>query len=354
MEADKKDRVKLSTFPVDRRAEISPYWNCCSFLPHRSFGGFHGTIYNCIDTDRHFLVLICLGIVAVKTGILEERSLGNVSKLVMRMALPAYLFINTAEGATRAGLAQSLLVLPLAGALYVVLFLLSLVMEKGFRLKGNRGRVFRAIAMFGNVGFMGIPLVVELYPDTALLYISLFSILDQVLFWTYGVSMTYPVAEQGAPRQKGSLKSLLSPALIAILAGTVFVLLDLHLPYVFTQALTKLGSASMPLSLLYIGGLLAMTDVRQGLKCKEIYVEIVVKMLLLPLVYFFVMSRLGVPTDMAGTLTFMAGLPAINMVAMLSKSNGSDGTYAVCAVMLTTVASLVTLPLLSLGMSLMG
>ena len=301
-----------------------------------------------------FLILIIFGILAVKFGILDEHSLGSVSKLVMRMALPAYIFINTAEGATRQGLAESLLVIPLAIALYLMLFLLSLLLEKVFHLKGNRGHVFRAIVMFGNVGFMGIPLVVELYPDTALLYISLFTILDQGLFWTYGVSLTKPVSEQKEKISLKNLKNLLSPALVAIVGATVLVLLNIHLPKLLTTTLSKLGTASMPLSLLYIGGMLSMTDVRKVLRCGELYAEIGLKMLLLPIVFFLVMKLCQVPTDMAGTMTFLTGLPAINMVAMLSKNNGSDGDYAVCAVMMTTLACLVTLPLVSLGMVLLG
>lgn len=301
-----------------------------------------------------FLFLLLMGIVAMKCGILDEHSLGNVSKLVMRLALPAFIFINTAEGATRAGLAQSLLVIPLAAALYLLLLGLSAALERVFHLQGNRSRVFRAIVMFGNVGFMGIPLVVELYPDTALLYISLFTILDQGLFWTYGVSLTRPVTAEKEPFTLKGLKNLLSPALAAILLATALVLLDIHLPKVLVTALDKLGDASMPLSLIYIGGMLSLTDVRKVLRCGELYAEIGLKMLLLPLVYFAVMKLMGVPADMAGTVTFLTGLPAINMVAMLSKNNGSDGDYAVCAVMMTTLACLVTLPLVSLGIALLG
>lgn len=301
-----------------------------------------------------FLLLILLGVAAVRFGILDQHSLGSVSKLVMRMALPAFIFVNTAEGATRQGLYASLLVIPLAAGLYLMLFGLSRLLEKVFHLRGNRAKVFRAIAMFGNVGFMGIPLVVELYPDTALLYISLFTILDQGLFWTYGVSLTKPVSDQREKISLKNLKNLLSPALVAIVAATVLVLLDLHLPKVLVTTLSKLGGASMPLSLLYIGGMLSMTDVRGVLKCRELYAEIGLKMVVLPLGYFVVMGLLHVPADMAGTITFLTGLPAINMVAMLSKNNGSDGDYAVCAVMLTTMACLVTLPLVSLGMALLG
>ncbi len=301
-----------------------------------------------------FLFLIVMGVIAVRTGILNEASLGSVSRLVMRMALPAYIFVNTVEGATREGLAESLMVIPLAAALYALLALLSRLLERIFHLRGNRSRVFRAIVMFGNVGFMGIPLVVELYPDTALLYIALFTILDQALFWTYGVALTRPVSAQKERFSIRGLKKLLSPALVAILGGTVLVLLNVHLPSVLISALTKLGNASMPLSLIYIGGMLSLTDVRGVLKCGELYAEIGLKMLVLPLVFFAGMYLIGIPTDMAGTLAFLAGLPSINMVAMLSKNNGSDGEYAVCAVMLTTMACLVTLPLVSLGIALIG
>ena len=314
-----------------------------------------GQFYIVLNQIGIFLILLGLGVISMRFKILDEHSLGNVSKLVMRVALPAYIFINTAEGATREGLMASLMVIPLAIALYLLLFLLSRLIERGFKLRGNRAHVFRAIVMFGNVGFMGIPLVIELYPDTALLYISLFTILDQMLFWTYGVAMTKPV-EEGKQQSfsLSGLKNVLSPALVAILAATVMVLLDLHLPNVLVQACNRVGNASMPLSLIYIGGMLTLTDVRKVLKCGELYAEIALKMLALPIVFFLVMKLIGVPEDMAGTITFLAGLPSINMVAMLSKNNGSDGDYAVCAVMMTTLACLVTLPLVSLGVALLS
>lgn len=304
-----------------------------------------------------FFILILTGVITVKTHILDERSLGSVSKLVMRVLLPAFIFINTAEGATRAGLRDSLLVIPIAIAMYALLWVLSTALVKVFHLTGNRERVFRAVVMFGNVGFMGIPLVTELYPTTALLYISLLTIIDQGLFWTYGVSLCQPARAPGQEKQKLSLrglKNVLSPALVAILLATVLVLLGLHLPGVVTTALTKLGNASMPISLIYIGGMLSMTDVRRVLRCYELYAEIALKMVALPVVFFLAMKLLSVPADMAGTMTYMVGLPAINIVAMLSRANGSDGEYAVCAVMLTTVACLVTLPVVSLLLALLG
>lgn len=312
-----------------------------------------GQFYIVLTQIGIFLILILVGIISVKCGILDDRSLVNVSKLVMRVALPAYIFINTVDGSTRQGLYASLLMIPLTVVLYLVLMLLSYLLAKAFRLKGNRQKVFRAIATFGNVGFIGIPLVVELYPDTALIYISLYTILDQCLFWTYGVSLTKPVSENREKLSLASLKNLLSPALVAIVLGTVLVLLGVHLPNVVTSALSKLGAVSMPLSQIYVGGMLCMTDVRRVLRCVELYAEIVLKMLILPLVYFLLMHLCHVPADMAGTVAFITALPSIATIAMLAKNHGSEDEYALCAVMLTTLASLITLPLVSLGMTLL-
>ncbi len=299
-----------------------------------------------------FLLLILLGAVAVKTGILDRKSLGSVSGLIMHMALPAFIFINTAEGATKEGLASSLMIIPLAAGLYLLLFLLARLLIRIFGLRGNRARVFQAIVMFGNVGFLGIPLLVELYPDTALLYISLFTILDQSLFWTCGVALTKPVSQTKSPLSVRGLRNLLSPALLAIVLATILVVLNIHLPPVLVSACEKLGAASMPLSLLYIGGMLSLTNIRGALKCRELYAEIILKMLLLPILIFAGTRLLGLAEDMAGTIAFLCALPAINMVAMLAENHGSDGEYAVCAVMMTTVASLITLPLVSLGITL--
>lgn len=60
----------------------------------------------------------------------------------------------------------------------------------------------------------------------------------------------------------------------------------------------------------------------------------------------------GISVDMAGTFAFIIALPGIELVPMLVKVNGSDGDYAVGAIMLTTIASLITIPLVSLGISL--
>ncbi|MGN0704664.1 MAG: AEC family transporter [Lentihominibacter sp.] len=233
-----------------------------------------------------FLILICAGIITVKTRILDEHSLTSISGLVIQISLPAYIFINAVNSATRHSLMSSLIIVPLAICLYIILVAVSAVIEKAFHLQGNRKGVYRASLVFGNIGFMGIPLVTVIYPDTALLYVSVFTIVDQIFFWTYGVLLTKPVS-----------------------------------------------------------------DIRPVLKCGELYTGIIVKMTILPVVCYMIMCIIGLRHDMAGTLAFLIALPGIEMVPMQAKVSGSDGDYAVSAIMLTTVIYLLTLPIVSLCIS---
>lgn len=301
-----------------------------------------------------FLILICLGILTMKVKIFDSHSLEAVSKLVIQVSLPSYIFINAISSATRQSLIDSLIVVPIAIILYVLFIIVSAIIEKVFRLQNNRKKVFRASLIFGNIGFMGIPLVTALYPDTALLYVSVFTIVDQVIFWTYGVLLTQPVTDSRQRISPANLKNLLSPPLLAIVLAIIFIMTGIHIPEVLSSALAAIGNTSMPLALVYIGGVLCTSDIRPVLKCGELYAGIIIKMIILPVVCYLFMTSMGITGDMAGTLAFIIALPGIEMVPMLAKANGSDGDYAVCAIMITTMACLVTLPIVSLCISLWG
>lgn len=301
-----------------------------------------------------FLILICLGILTMKVKIFDSHSLEAVSKLVIQVSLPSYIFINAISSATRQSLIDSLIVVPIAIILYVLFIIVSAIIEKVFRLQNNRKKVFRASLIFGNIGFMGIPLVTALYPDTALLYVSVFTIVDQVIFWTYGVLLTQPVTDSRQRISPANLKNLLSPPLLAIVLAIIFIMTGIHIPEVLSSALAAIGNTSMPLALVYIGGVLCTSDIRPVLKCGELYAGIIIKMIILPVACYLLMTSMGITGDMAGTLAFIIALPGIEMVPMLAKANGSDGDYAVCAIMITTMACLVTLPIVSLCISLWG
>jgi hypothetical protein len=301
-----------------------------------------------------FFFIIVLGIICAKFHVLDQQSLAGISRLVIRVVLPIMIFTNTLTSATREGILQSLLVIPISIVLYVALWLLASAGIRLFHLEGNRAKIFKALGMFGNVGFMGIPLISELCPTSGMLYIALFTIVDQGLFWTLGTTYTQRADAPKTSFNVKNLKKLLSPALVGIVLSIILVLCGVRFPTVVESSLQTVANASMPLSLIYIGGLLYYSDIRRVLGCVELYAQMVFKMTLLPIGLYAVLRVFNLPLELCTTMAIICGLPAISTVAMLCHQNGSDGDYATSAVMLTTIACVITLPLVSLGMALIG
>ena len=174
-----------------------------------------------------FAVYLLTGVLLVRTNVLNESGLEPISKFVLKLALSVMIFINTINGVTRREFFETLPVLALTALMYFLLYCLAAVLAKVFRLKGNRRQVFRAVTMFGNIGFMGIPVISSIYPKHGMLYIALFTVVDQLILWTVGVHLTTP-EESG--KRSFSPRKFVNPATVAVLSAVLLILCGWKLP----------------------------------------------------------------------------------------------------------------------------
>ena len=137
-----------------------------------------------------FVIYMIMGALLVKTKVLNERGIAGVSAVVIKLALPLLIFTNTLHGVTRTVLFQTWPLLVLAALLYGLLLALGTVAANLFHLQTPRRQVFEAVSLFGNVGFMGIPILTSLFPSRGMLYVAVFSIVDQLMLWTVGIKLT--------------------------------------------------------------------------------------------------------------------------------------------------------------------
>ena len=149
--------------------------------------------YRVLTQLEIFTVMILLGVFAVKTNAMNEKSLGDLSKLIMRLILPVMIFHKSINGATKSDMMLSFMEVLIASFfMFGVLFLVGYLLKKAFGLTGNYGRIYHAATMFGNVGFIGIPLILGILPERGMLYMALFFIVDQIVLWSIGFYMTLP------------------------------------------------------------------------------------------------------------------------------------------------------------------
>ena len=139
-----------------------------------------------------FVIYILAGVILVRTKVLNKETLEPISKFVIKMALPVMIFINIIDGVNKEILFGSCLILLIAAGFYVVMFLVSLWMTKFFHLAENRAGIYQAMTLFGNIGFMAVPVISNVFPGNGILYVSVFMIFDQFMLWTLGVKLTTP------------------------------------------------------------------------------------------------------------------------------------------------------------------
>lgn len=293
-----------------------------------------------------FVVYMLIGVIAVKTRVLDREKLGTLSGCITKILLPLLIFTNTVNGTTREQFYESAVILLLAAGLYLFLYLVSAALGLVSGMKGDRKNVYRACTMFGNCGFMGIPIITALYPQKGGLYITLYTVIDQLALWTIGVNLTAPAdGQQTLPLSK-RVRRMINPATCAVVLGVLFVLSGVRLPSVIGTALSKTGAAASPMAMIYLGGIFCYIKIGDYLRKQEIYLTAAVKMFLAPLAVYAALTHISwVAQDIAVTVSILCALPTMSSVAMMAENLHSDGDYAAGMIFVTTLLSIVTLPL---------
>jgi len=142
-----------------------------------------------------FLIMLMVGYGCVRLRFYGQTALDGMCSLLLNVLIPVLVFSNAVDGADRAQLASNWGVMLLTAVMYALLILVFWLVAELLRLKGSRSHVFQASLIFGNAGFIGIPLIMALWPQNGAIYVALMSIIDQTLLWTYGVWLCEPVDE---------------------------------------------------------------------------------------------------------------------------------------------------------------
>ena len=260
--------------------------------------------------------------------------------------------------------------------MYICLFGLSFLSGKLFRLQGDHQQLYSAMSAFGNIGFMGIPIVTSIFPERGMLYISVFTMIDQLMLWTVGVRLTSKAGErvekvseiqspcgQPASGRKSiaagqseineisgkhsnfDFRKLINPVTVAIVIALIFILTGIQLPGILNTAFSKIGVTATPLAMIYLGGVFACMDVKKYICKLDYYGIVAIKMLIFPVIFYLILGLLPISAEIRMTMTLTSAMPVMSSVVMMANAYGTDGDYAMGGILVTTVCSIVTLPM---------
>ncbi len=299
-----------------------------------------------------FAILMVIGFIGAKANALTKEGLNALSRLIVKIILPALIFsIVAGSGVT----AKEFLISGrfAVGVIlsYTLLIVSAILLSRLLKLQGKAANVFTALATFGNMGFMGIPLIQAIFKEpVAQVCITVFTLIDMAILWTYGVYLCSRHQKQSS--FWSSAKNMINPTTVALLAAFIIMLLKIRLPDLLMNTISGIGGTSKYLTLIYLGGAMAGVTVREAVRKPGIFVLTAVKMLVLPIIAYFLLGFF-LPQIPRTILTLIVGLPSMTTIAMVAATYDSDAEFATEIIFVTTIASLITIPIVSIVTSMM-
>lgn len=294
-----------------------------------------------LEQIKLFAIYILLGVLLVKTGVLNANTLEPFSRFVIKMALPLLIFTNTVNGVSKQQLYNAAPIILCAVFGYAMLYFLSFLMLRIFHLQEEKKNLYRALGMFGNIGFMGIPILTSLFPENGIVYIGIVTIIDQFLLWTVGVRFTSGTC---SGNKDFAWEKMLNPAVIAIITAVMVVSMGWKLPDFINKSLTTVGITATSLALIYLGGVFACMDIWKYLGRFEFYGMALIKMIIFPICFFYLLGFFTLNRELRMTMALLTAMPSMSSLVMMANEDRERGDYIAAGVFITTLLSLATLP----------
>jgi predicted permease len=294
-----------------------------------------------------FGILMLIGFVASRAQLIDEAGLSFLAKLIVKLILPCLIFmVVTSSNPTLSDILHSWRFFIAVVFLFTLLAITGFVMGKLFKLRDSTFFVFIALATFGNMGFIGIPLINEVYTDQLTgVSVTIYTLVDMSLLWTFGVYLCS--RHQVTYSLKDSIKNMINPTTIALALGIVVLLTGIILPKVVRDTIYGIGGTSKTLSMIYLGAALNYIDHKGIYKKIHILALTFVKMILIPVLIFAIFKDF-LPPIQVGILSLISGLPTMIAVVMIARAYGSDDRLATEMIFITTIACLFTIPIVSI------
>jgi len=290
--------------------------------------------------------IVVVGYVAGKLGYMGGTFDKRLSKLVIDITCPA-LILSSAMGGD---LPDRSLILPLLGISVLTYVLLTIVAWGLSRLltKREEDRGVIGFAMiFGNVGFMGYPVVASIFGQQAVFYAAVLNVVNTFAVFTVGTMMV--TGGQGVGREKFNRKVLYGTPMLAAYAAMLIVALGIdNVPSYVSQPLVMIGNITVPAALLIIGSSMSHLPLRALLGNRLVYATTVLRLALLPLGIHFLCLALGFDSFVTSINTIVIAMPVATYGTILCLRYGRDTTLMAEVTFVTTLLSMVTIPTLTL------
>ena len=289
-------------------------------------------------------VIVIVGYMAGKLGYMGGDFDRKLSSLVLNWTCPALILSSAMTGE----LPDRRFILPLLAisvVTYVVLTGVAFWLPRFLTKRKEDEGVVGFAMMFGNVGFMGYPVVASIFGHEAVFYAAVLNVVNTFAVFTVGTVLVTGKTEVEGPRfQKKVLYG--SPMLSAYLTMLIVALQIEDIPAFISQPLTMIGNITVPAALLIIGSSMSQLPLKALMGNTTVYVTTVMRLAVVPIAMYFLCMLLGFDPYVVNINTVVIAMPVATYGPILCLKYGRDTSLMAEVTFITTLLSMITIPLL--------
>lgn len=304
-----------------------------------------------LTTLIQVLILLALavpGFILKKLKLMNDFSVSTLVNILMYVALP-FLLVESflTNKFTKETLVNMGITVGFALLCMLILFVISHFIYK-FNSNVDESKVYKYATIFSNCGFMGIPVIEalmhtegSLLDGNAIIYVAVFNVVFNLLNWTFGVYIL-----SGDKKYISFKKAFLNPATIAVLIGLPFFFCNVELPEPIIRFTGLLGGITTPLAMIITGIRLAEIPIKEIFKGWGTYGACALRLVVAPVIMFLILMPFEIDITVKAVLIAIMAMPCAVTAIAFCELVETDSMAAVKCVLLTTVLSCITIPLM--------
>lgn len=286
-------------------------------------------------------VYMMIGYVACKKKYFDQEFGKKLSWLVVNVANPMLAISAVVNNEEQIAKKDFYVTVLLAICFYAFFLILAQILPRLIGVQKSDIGVYKMMTTFNNIGFMGFPVIAAAYGNGALIYAVPFSIMFNILCYTWGIQTLCGGGE------KGNWKRIINIGTISGIISIVLFFMQIPVPKMICSLSAGLSNLTGPLSMLVIGISIAAMELKDLFTDVKLLKFALIKLLAVPVAAMLLVCQVIDNRLICEVFLVMMATPAASMCAILSQQYGGDYELAAKGVALTTILSVVTMPIVS-------
>lgn len=293
------------------------------------------------QTMLKLFLLLVLGFVLFKCHIFDEYTNKKISALIVNVASPM-LIISSIAGVEGSNKSIVFLMISAGILMYIGFIILGKIINRIFPFPKKDWPVYECMVVFANTGFMGYPVLLDVFGQEAVFYASLIHMAFNFFVYTYAIMC---LTKGDDSEFKLNFKQLLTPGIILSFVGIFIYLFDIQLSSVLMDTINSVGSLTAPLSMMMIGSSLAVYPIKDSFTDWRSYVFAFVRLMIVPFVTMIMCRLLHIDAYYANITIITNAMPVGSMVLMLATQYNANVKIVTRNIVVSTLLSVITIPI---------